>query len=235
MSQVLIRSLFPCCVSVGCFPCLFSKSSPNVLQALSQSSRLTFDTPEFKPYWLQELKKFSPFHFPSQLLWGFIFLVWVLLCTSLFFWLSLWLQLPSYFGSHDQFLSQTTSLHFLPSLTWSLLYPLLWSLFCQSLGRFLGYLGWLDSYLVVFMGQGVPRVILPHCHLHLPNNPLILSQPNWDAFKYFIVHVFRKGFLGIFSFQVSSFLCFFFCTYPKYLNPMIVLFVNFIFYFLFIL
>lgn len=65
------RSLFPCCPSPGYLPV----SSPAVGQCLpgsspAQPSPLTLKTPGFNPGWLQELKKFSPCHFPRQWLWG---------------------------------------------------------------------------------------------------------------------------------------------------------------------
>ena len=40
----------------------------------------------------------------------------------------------------------------------------LWSLSCQTSGQFLGYLGYFDSYLIVFMGSDKCRLLL-HCHL----------------------------------------------------------------------
>lgn len=71
--QVLFRSLFPCCTSAFCFPCLFFRGSPSVLQPLPEPSMLTVKTPDFKPHWLQELVKFRPSHLPNQLPRGFIF------------------------------------------------------------------------------------------------------------------------------------------------------------------
>ena len=83
VSQALFRPLFPHCMSTGCLPCLLSKSSSNVLQALPELSTLTFKTPGFKPHWLQGLTKIRPSHLPSQLLWGFVFPVHSPVCESL--------------------------------------------------------------------------------------------------------------------------------------------------------
>ena len=93
VSQALIRSLFLCCVSAGCLPCIFSKSSPSVLWALPEPNMLTLKTPGFKLHCLQELMKFRCSHFPSQLLWGFFFSGWAPLCVSL----SLALLPPTFF------------------------------------------------------------------------------------------------------------------------------------------
>ena len=80
--QELFRLLFPHGMSVACLSCLLSKSSPNVCQALPEPSPLTFKNANFKPCWLQKLMKFSPFCFPVQLLWGFIFPVRSPVCWS---------------------------------------------------------------------------------------------------------------------------------------------------------
>ena len=50
------------------FVCLLFRSRAAPSELLSQSSWMTFKTPVFKPYWLQELMKISPSHLPSQLL-----------------------------------------------------------------------------------------------------------------------------------------------------------------------
>lgn len=56
-------------------------------------------------------------------------------------------------AAHITLLSPKLCLHFLPSSVCTLLSLWLWGLVCQSLGQFPGYLGWFDSYLVVFVGQ----------------------------------------------------------------------------------
>ena len=81
MPQALFRSLFPHCVSTGFLPAF----SPKAVQWPPNSPKLrplTFKITSFKPCWLQELTKFRPFSFPSQVLWEDKSLC-VLLCTSL--------------------------------------------------------------------------------------------------------------------------------------------------------
>ena len=65
-APVALQITVSCYMSLGCLPCLFSKSSPNVLQALQEPSTLSFKTPGFKPYWLQELTKSGPSHSPAN-------------------------------------------------------------------------------------------------------------------------------------------------------------------------
>ena len=59
--------------------CLLSKAVSLPL-ALCKPITLTFKTLDFKPYLLQELKKFEPSDFLRQLLWRFVFLLLSLVC-----------------------------------------------------------------------------------------------------------------------------------------------------------
>lgn len=98
-------------------------------------------------------------------------------------WLSLWPQVPPLCCTHDLFLPQTISSHFLPYLMWLLTSLYLWSLFCQSSGWFGGYLEWFDSYSVVLKGWDEPKVLLVCCHLLLAfvwwANTNRVSQRKW--------------------------------------------------------
>lgn len=81
--QGLFRSLFhSCCVSEDDLPFLLSKSNRDSFHAVSQSTPLTFRTPDFKSCWLQELMRFGLSYFPSQLLWGFVVPVHSPVCQS---------------------------------------------------------------------------------------------------------------------------------------------------------
>lgn len=76
--------------------------------------------------------------------------------------------LPPHHSSHDLFLFQDASLHFLPSSLWPLL-PLLVVEFVLPVFRLIsGVFRIFESYLVVFMGQREPRVLLLHHHLSIP-------------------------------------------------------------------
>ena len=72
--------------------------------------------------------------------------------------------------------SPNTSLHFLPSLMWSLLSFYLCSLFYQSSGWFLAYSEWFNSYLAMFHGWGKPMVLLLYHHLSSPHQPTLDTQ-----------------------------------------------------------
>ena len=61
--QITFHALFPQVVSLP-----FLQEQYNAIQSLSQPSPLTFKTPGVKFRWLSEVTKFSPSHFPSQLL-----------------------------------------------------------------------------------------------------------------------------------------------------------------------
>lgn len=69
--QIVSKSLFPCYVH-GLFALPSLQKDPQYFWALLKPSLLTFRTPGFKSCCLQELMKFDPSSFPSQLLWGFI-------------------------------------------------------------------------------------------------------------------------------------------------------------------
>lgn len=81
---------------------LFQQAKCNVLLALSKPGPLTFKTPGFKTYCLQELTKFGPSSFPSQLLWEFISPIHAS-CGLVCLLSSLCLWLPSYKSGHNPF------------------------------------------------------------------------------------------------------------------------------------
>ena len=121
------------------FACFFSKNSPNALWTFSELSTLTFKTLGFKPHWLQELTTFGPFHFPSQLVWGFVLPVCSSVCQTVSH-PSLWPLLLSYLSGTQSISPQFgrenwISVH-LTSLMWTVLYDWLHNLFCQSSGWF---------------------------------------------------------------------------------------------------
>lgn len=64
----------------GLFSLLSFQEQPQCLWALSDPSLLSFRTSNFKPHCFQELTKFVPSHFPSQLLWEIVFPVWFPVC-----------------------------------------------------------------------------------------------------------------------------------------------------------
>lgn len=93
---------------------LFQQDKCNVLLALSKPGPLTFKNPGFKTCWLQELTKFGPSSFPSQLLWEFISpihdpCVLVCLLPSLRLWL------PSYGSGQNPFFFSPNWISVLPT------------------------------------------------------------------------------------------------------------------------
>ena len=56
--------------------------------------------------------------------------------------------------------------------------PVFWGLFCFF--WFLGYLGWFDPYLVVFMGGGESRVFLLYHHFPLLQYPFACSMSSME-------------------------------------------------------
>ena len=159
---------------MACLPFLLSKSSPIIFLGLPEPSTLTFKTLGFKPWWLQELMRFRPFHFLSQLLWGFIF-EWM--CAP--FCVSLSLAL---LHNHGSLPTAVAMICFCPKLHLYIFYLLWYNLFftfscgvcsanlqiVKASGWFLGYLGWFDSYPVVLvdeviLGSSFSTSFFPHC------------------------------------------------------------------------
>ena len=148
-------------LQVVCMPSLQIQS--NALQAVSQSSLLNCKTSDFKHCWLPEVPKFSSSHFPRQLLWGFTFpmyspLVSLSLPCSVAAVTPQWpwfYSLPDCVSILSTFLDVAFSLHLVVEFV--LPVP----------GQFLGYLEWFDSYLVIYMRQSKPRILLSLCHLLL--------------------------------------------------------------------
>lgn len=114
-AQVLFRLLFPCYMSAGCLPCLFSKNSPNALWALPEPSLVTFRIASLSPAGCKISWNLACFVFQAILIHV---LPSVLVGLSPFFVT----EPPAYHNGQDLFLSQATSPHFLPSLMWPILY-----------------------------------------------------------------------------------------------------------------
>lgn len=151
-------------MSAGCLPCLLSKNSPNAPWLYVSQAGWPLTLQALSP---KNSAKFSPSCFLSKLLFGLIFSVHSPVCQSVLC-PSLQLQLPPHHSGHDQF----------PKLSLCISYLLHCGLFSTfdcgvSSARlhidYLGYLGWFDSDLVVFMGWSEPRVLL--LHHHLPDSP----------------------------------------------------------------
>lgn len=143
--------------------CLTSyQEEPIALQILSQASPLMLKTQTFQPWWLEDLMEFSLSQFPRQWVWENI-----LVHSSVCFFScpSLWPWFPPFHSSQYLFLPKANSL----SDSYFVLFFELWNLFCPSSVQFVGYLGWLDSYLLVFVEQKEPRDLLLCCYLSISN------------------------------------------------------------------
>ena len=94
MPQAFFKLLFLSYISRGCFSyCLRVGTVSYHSPGSPRQSLLIFMVPGFKSHWLQELLKFGPSNFQSQMLWGFVFTVWAPGCDGLFSPPSLRLQL----------------------------------------------------------------------------------------------------------------------------------------------
>ena len=74
MPQAFFKLLFLSYISRGCFSyCLRVGTVSYHSPGSPRQSLLIFMVPGFKSHWLQELLKFGPSNFQSQMLWGFVF------------------------------------------------------------------------------------------------------------------------------------------------------------------
>ena len=167
LHTVCPKSTSDCYMSAGSLLCFLSKSSPNTHWALCEPSSLAFKNPGFKPSDYKNSWNLTPLTFQAKC-YGDLSscaLPCVLVCLLPFSTIaaSSPLQLPESVSLLNHVSELPTFFDVASSL------PLVVELYCQSSSWFLRYLGWFNSYLVVFVGQNKPRVLLLYHHLLLLN------------------------------------------------------------------
>ena len=166
VSQVPFRLLFPCCMCTGCLPAFSPRSSAMPSRLHSSQVCWPLKLQALGPAGCQNSQNLAPLPFQANRygdsfssyapLYAGLYLAFLCNCSSLPTAEVAMICFPNHISVLLTFLNVASSL------------CLVVELFCRSLGLFLGYLELFDSYLVVFMGQGKPRVLLHHHHLLIP-------------------------------------------------------------------